>query len=302
MRGAPVLLAAFAACALQACGPAPRPPGSVAGFFGGETPPAGATLDPAQPAVRGATNGLEMRVWVVEDQDEVLAEIVGRFGPRPTPMPDSVRTAWRASGLRVLAVPVDELAAFRERFRVIAPEQRDWFGQSPDWSEAIRGREIAAGQIIGVADGPMRSPAGRLRVLMRCWPTPGASVLDPALHLELAVQLERRDAVPSPVELPALASELEAGVVFPRLRTTMRLDADTALLLIPMPEPEPEPGELPATPAGEGPERPSPPTLGEAMLSSFAPGSPARRRAIVAFLPRLPDRFGLASAAAEPRR
>ena len=245
-------------------------------------------MDPAQPAIMGATNGLEMRVWVTQDQDDVLADAIKRYEALPTPMLDSVRQAWRASGFRVIALPTDELPAL------------------PDWSEAVRGRAINAGTAIEPADGVMKSPAGRLRMLMRCWTAPGEVVTDPAMHLELAVQLERRAAVGSPFELPAMQSELEAGVVFPRLRATMRVPSDTALVIVPMAEhttasvaaeAEPEPGLAPE-PIAEGPPVPLTPTLGEAMLTSAVPGAiePVRRRAVVVLLPRLPERFRLSAA------
>lgn len=260
-------------------------------------------LDPARPAIMGASNGLEMRVWVTQDQDDLLAGAIERYEALPTPMPDSVRSAWRASGLRVIAVPTRELTKLREQIRVIGPEQRDWFGQSPDWSEAIRGREVRAGTPIELADGVMKSPAGRLRVLMRCWTAPGEAVTDPAMHLELAVQLERRDAVGSPFSLPAMESELEAGVIFPRLRAMMRVPADIALVIVPMPE-HPETADAgvsaddQAEPAPEGPPIPLTPTLGEAMLTSAVAGAiePVRRRAVIVLLPRLPDRFRLSNA------
>ncbi len=273
-------------------------------------PPPEALLDPATPAIMGAGNGLEMRVWVTQDQDDLLAEAIERYEALPTPMLDPVRRAWRASGLRVIAMPTGDLGELRERIRVIGPEQRDWFGQSPDWSEAIRGREVRAGTPIELADGVMKSPAGRLRVLMRCWTAPGASMTDPAMHLELAVQLERRDSVGSPFELPAMASELEAGVIFPRLRSTMLVPGDTALVIVPMadrPVPAgPAQGGAP-TPLPEGPPVPLVPTLGEAMLTSAVPGAiePVRRRAVIVLLPRLPERFRLSAAeapAAAPSR
>lgn len=294
MLGRPVaILPLVLPALLSGCAAAPGP----------ELPPTEALLDPATPAIMGATNGLEMRVWVTEDQDDVLAEAIDRYEARPTPMLDSVRTAWRASGLRVIAIPQDELGTLREKIRVVAPEQRDWFGQSPDWSEAIRGREVRAGTPLEVADGVMKSPAGRLRVLMRCWTSPGESITDPAMHLELAVQLERRETVGSPLDLPALASELEAGVIFPRLRSTMLVPGDTALVIVPMPERVETSAafEAPADEAvvaPEGPPVPLTPTLGEAMLTSAVPGAiePVRRRAVIVLMPRLPDRFRLSAA------
>ncbi|MEL6499674.1 MAG: hypothetical protein AAF937_03555 [Planctomycetota bacterium] len=286
-------------------------------------------MDPAQPALMGATNGLEMRVWVTQDQDDVLADAIDRYEALPTPMPDSVRRAWRASGFRVIAIPTDALSELRTKIRVIGPEQRDWFGQSPDWSEAVRGREVRAGTPIELADGIMKSPAGRLRMLMRCWTTPGESIVEPAMHLELAVQLERRVSVRSPFELPSMQSELEAGVIFPRLRAAMRVPSGTALVIVPMPDridhtadatdagndmpTEPGPaghakpgsgsgarGDVDPAVAGlpEGPPVPLTPTLGEAMLTSAMPGTidPVRRRAVIVLLPRLPERFRLSAA------
>lgn len=268
---------------------APRPPSHPS-----DVPLIQSDSDPARPAVMGASNGLEMRVWAVEEQDGLLAGLIERHGARPTPLPDSARTAWRASGLRVLAVPIDELSGARDGLRLVAPEQRDWFGQSPGWSEIARGRVVAGGSVIRVADGLMATPAGRLRVLMRCWPVPGERAERAGLHLELAVQLERRDAVPSSFELPALRDELEAGVVFPGLRTAMRAEPGDALLIIPV-SPEFSAEEEPSPAAG--PSAPMIPTLGEAMLTSLDPGSidPVRRRAVLVLIPRLPERFSLSA-------
>ena len=83
----------------------------------------------------------------------------------------------------------------------------------------------------------------------------------------------------------------------------MRVPADAALVVIPMadrgPPAEQAAGETTGETAGEtlGPPAPVTPTLGEAMLSSVATNAadPVRRRAVVALLPRLPDRFRLAA-------
>ena len=283
---------------------------SLAGCGAGPSPvaePEPRIDDLAQPAVRGATNGLEMRVWAVQDQDELIAELLATYGDRPTAMPDSARSAWRESGLRVIEVPTEHLSLVRDRIVLIGPEQRDWFGQSPGWTEAVRGRLIESDTTMRVADGVLTAPAGRLRLLMRCWTVPGEPArgggAEAALHLELAAQLERRDAAASIMELPALRSELEAGVVFPRLTTTMRLSSGSALVIIPVgPGFEAAFGEADT---GFGPPEPAVPTLGEAMLTSLQTGAivPARRRALVALVPRLPERFRVTrdgSAPAEP--
>lgn len=258
-------------------------------------PPAGPSpIDLAQPAVRGGQNGLEVRVWVVEGQEHVLSWLVGEYGPRPTAMPDSVREAWRASGLRVAAIPVDALSAIRGSLRLVGPAQREWFGQSPGWTEIIRGRSIRAGTAIRIADGTLRVPEGRLRVLARAWTVPADADASPALHLELAAQLERAGAGRESF-MPALASELEAGVVFPRLTGRMQLDAGSALVLIPYSDVAgDEDGDAGG---GFGPPEPAVPTLGEAMLTSLEPNAiaPARRRAIAVLVPRLPERFRLAA-------
>jgi hypothetical protein len=260
-----------------------------------------ASVDPATPALLGASNGLELRVWAVQGREDDLLSLIDEHRARPTAMPDSVRQAWRASGLAVLEVPIADLAAVRARLDPLGPEQREWFGQSPGWSELARGRALEAGAVVRMADGLMQTPAGRLRLLSRCWTVPGESPPQPALHMEIAVQLERRQNTPSPFQMPAMRDELEAGVLLPGLSAAMLLQPGLGLLIIPVPgaaagaaegvrAPEPEPGrDEPA----HGPPAPLLPTLGEAMLSSATPGGiePVGRRAVLVLLPRLPDRF-----------
>ncbi|MEM8757398.1 MAG: hypothetical protein AAGF47_06420 [Planctomycetota bacterium] len=260
--------------------------------------------DLARPAVRGGTNGLELRTWSIEGQADLVRALVHVYGRVPTPMPDSVREAWIDSGLWVLRVPIEDLAVIRERMELIGPEQRDWFGQVPMWSEAVRGRRVRPGGVLSLADGPMRSSGGVLRLLTRGWTVPGVRGWDAALHVELAVQLAD-DQAPL-LGLGGAQSELETGLVFPRLRTAVEMQRDAALLIVPIggeasdaaagrsSEGSVSEGNAAVGPAFVGPPAPMPPTLGEAMLTAAVdPSDPAsaRRRAIVVIVPRVPAVF-----------
>ena len=112
-----------------------------------------------RPIVDGNQEGLELRVWAVEDQDALIAELIETYKGRPTPMLDSERTSWRGSGLWAISVPIDELTLARGRMRLIGVEQQDWLGLMPAWREVVPGRRVDEGAMIARPGGTMRSPA-----------------------------------------------------------------------------------------------------------------------------------------------
>ncbi|HED53810.1 MAG TPA: hypothetical protein ENJ00_06375 [Phycisphaerales bacterium] len=255
-----------------------------------------------RPAVAGAQEGLELRIWAIEDQDRLIAELLSAYEDRPTPMLDSERSAWRASGIRPISVPIDELNLARGRMRLIAPEERQWFGQMPGWTETVPGRRVASGDSLRLADGVLRVPAGRLRMLTRCWTIPETE--GPVLQIELAVELEPFGRPETIVER-AMGSDRASGtggVLFPELSARFTMDPGEALVLVPvgpgfdaeavLEEDDPGRDEMEV-----GPPIPATPTVGEAMLTSVELGGvmPVRRRALVVLLPRLPSEFRLLS-------
>ncbi|PHQ81843.1 MAG: hypothetical protein COB69_03550 [Phycisphaera sp.] len=262
--------------------------------------------DVKRPVVDGNQQGLELRIWVIEDQDELVADLINTYQSRPTPMLDSDRSAWRASGLMPVTIPIDELTLARGRMKLIGPEQQDWFGVLADWRETVPGRRVAEGSLISLADGQMRTPAGRFRMLTRCWVEPGAD--GPVMHIELAVQLQDLNRRPTAVDLAihGAPSLVEQGLVFPELTTSFQMQKDEALVIVPV-SPSFDPAELlideeaePVAPE-EGPPITAMPTIGEAMLTSveFGGVSPVRRRAIIVLIARLPTEYRLLSSREE---
>lgn len=289
IRPASVLLALLACAALPGCaGDGPKQTDRPA------PPPA---PDLARPIVQGAREGLELRVWAIENQDELIAELLETYRGRPTPMPDSERTAWRSSGLWPISVPIDELTLARGRMTLIGPEQQDWLGLMPAWREVVPGRRVDEGAMIALPGAVLRAPAGRLRLLTRCWPVPTGA--GPAMQVEMAVQLQPLTQRGSSLLMPGDNQPIEAqGQVLGGLSSSFLLQPGDALVLVPVGpgfdpdrvltgENEPEPG----------PPTPAVPTIGEAMLTSVESGgvTPVHRRAIVVLIARLPAEFRLLS-------
>lgn len=293
MRRAGTLAAALLAGAAFLAG--------CAGPRGPASPPPPAPADVTRPIVGGAREGLELRVWAVQDQDELIAELIETYRGRPTPMLDSERTAWRASGLWPLAVPIDELNLARGRMTLIGPEQQDWHGLAPAWREIVPGRRLTAGDTLSRPAGLYRAVDGRLRLLARCWSVPDDG--GAALQLELAVQHQRQTGRPTATDLALDSGRgiLDEGLVFAELTSKVLLRPGEALVLVPV-APGFDPARIleGAAPAADaGPPAPAIPTVGEAMLTSVELGGvvPVRRRAIVVLIARLPAQFRLLSEA-----
>lgn len=254
--------------------------------------------DLERPIVEGNQEGLELRVWAVEDQDDLIADLIEQYRGRPTPMLDSERTAWRASGLWPIAVPIDELTLARGRMRLIGVEQQDWLGMMPTWREVVPGRRVEEGSMLARPGGVSREPAGRLRMLARCWPVPASN--GPALQVEMAIQLQRLHQRPSAsgLSIDATRPITEQGEIFGELTSEFLMEPGEALVLVPI-EPGFDPKSvLEAMPTPDaGPPMPAVPTVGEAMLTSVELGgvTPVRRRAIIVLIARLPSEFRLLS-------
>lgn len=291
------LLALLLLCAVSAgCGGGGGAPTQPAGPAPWERP------DVERPVVEGNQQGLELRIWAIEDQDDLIAEMIDSYRGRPTPMLDSQRTAWRQSGLMPITIPIDELNLARGRMRLIGPEHQDWFGILPDWRETVPGRRVREGQLLALADGHMRVARGRLRMLTRCWITPGRDGAE--MQVELCVQLQRLSGPESVVDLAMgdRPSIEEQGLIFPELTARFTMHKDEALVLVPItPRFNPmeiiDPEVAAKADAEPGPPAPTVPTVGEAMLTSVEAGGvvPVRRRAILVLIARLPDEYRLLS-------
>ncbi len=305
-------LATAVACALVGCASGAATSADASGDL------ALAPLDLVSPAIRGGENGLEVLWLVAHDDGEAVARALAPYIDQPVPLDAAALARWEASGLRIVRLPMDDLATLERTLSLVGIVNRQWMGWALDWREAFRGRSIDEGAPI-VVDGLRRAlPAGALRFLVRCWTAPAAT--GSVVRIELVPQLFEGVATLSRAEEIAAQA---AGLPMPGFdaRSEGRLFESLAI------EASFEPGyayvitsEAPGvswreteTPRSDahlnetgfvveptrtssmiiaGPPAESPPTLGEAMLSvrSFGPNDrPARAMVILA--PRAPKTY-----------
>jgi hypothetical protein len=296
------------------------------------TAAAPATPPVASPVVRGAASGLELWWWVVTDPHRIvspnpsgpsnpgeapkpplytirepgnpLEQTLLPYLDRPTPFSDAVKAKWKASGLRVIAVPINELERVQASLRLTGPVQRQWFGEVSTWTDIVRGPQFHDPRIVMLGDKPEELPAGRLRLLARCWTYPdsgGQGAPLAALRMELVPHFEPEETDRSRLEVAALGksdptdasrlyTELSAGLEI----NTHRGEPDAFLIVPDRPDADWKSPRDPLTEDGDsGPQPQLPPTLGETMLSVPASKDSPRSRAVIILIPRLPQKFEL---------
>lgn len=284
-----------------------------------------------EPVVWGADSGLELRWWVVRegvaaaaatagedspDGASTIPTIAGALAPyvdRPTPVPPALRQRWEANGLRVLAVPPEELDALRRALPLVGQVHRQWLGQVPQWLDVVNG-PMQPDDVVAMLDtGPVTLEPGRVRLLSRCWIAPDDEGERAVLRLDLALQhvvATRWRANPELTAALALPpARTEEGLVFGRLVAELTCRGQEALVIVPE-----RPGVVwaeaggsessgadgagsagDASPTAEvGPPLPRPPTIGELLLAGGALESPTvSSRAMVILIPHVPERFTL---------
>jgi hypothetical protein len=312
----------------------------------------------ASPAVRGAERGLEVWSWIVADRAvrSIRSEVPHEPAPegetsddqsialtapqymivderlsielamspyidRPVPLPDHVRFRLHAAGLRIVAVPVSDLARLQRELRLVGPTQRQWLGEIPRWTDIAHGPSSRS-RTVAIATGNARLDAGRLRLLGRAWVTPDpawragtldgmahdgtAAFLPATLRLELVPQHEPQ--LSEPQRLLAAASRVGAaepnGRVFRHLSIGTYMRGEDALVIIPDSPAsdwlEAADGDadlaLAARPLADAEtvsEESPLLSLGEAMLVTPASGTRPRTRTVLVLIPHLPQRFEL---------
>lgn len=190
-----------------------------------------------------ASNGLELRKWVVRDEPGVIAAALREFGESTWVDPlassddftgsfrsttddgstsgealsfDSFRpevpvARLRRNGLLLTRVPEDRLDALLERMGGSLTDLRVWHGQAPDWRETAR-RGIRGTSAI-IVDGRARVfRDGALRGLLRSWTLPMEDTA--LLQIEFAVQFEpiqRASLLPGEVDESERGELIAAG-------------------------------------------------------------------------------------------
>jgi hypothetical protein len=197
--------------------------------------------------------GVEFRALVVRDSADRVAQVLAPLGERETGLSAAARGAWSASGLRVAAVPREQvgelivaLAATDEGASTDAPlvlagQNRVWLPVSPRWMEVLREAGSAEGRSVLLGDQRVAMPPGAARVLARCWlePVPaegeGARAL---LRLELLPQWLDQSPASRPgrdglsLEPRTISSPADDGLLLHRLAAEVALDGRTALVLV----------------------------------------------------------------------
>jgi len=263
----------------------------------------------AAPIMAGADNGLEVQWWIVADDGEVFERLFAPLAGGASPLEARVGARWRANGLRLLTTSVDALPGLEREAPLLGMVNRNWLGQVPRWTVAVQGDGWTAARSLLIDGELVRLPAGRLRLLARAWTAPTEH--GPRLRVDLAVQhlpagAERSDR--SAFDAAALRPVEDDGLVFESLTAGLELrDGQSCVIVAEAPEVDwrgatggaagggapagtdsPESAE---TPRGVGPEAPTTPTLGQAMLA-MTPIEPTTRRAraVVILTARVPER------------
>lgn len=220
------------------------------------------TPAPVSPGERAVAEGLDAAWWIVDDSNhdrttfESLPQALLPYVKRPTGLSDEQQLAWRANGLRVIAVPVEDLDALHDRLRTFGKAREQFLGIIPEWTSLGSGHSFLAPWTLNLDNGPLDLPAGQVRLLCRAWLVPDEPPLDPspknvvdasgmaaALHMELLPQHQEasstRWSLAQTYGLDKRPTNESAGLTFPRLALTLNTKGVDALLIVPeLPEVE----------------------------------------------------------------
>ncbi|MFG0257618.1 MAG: hypothetical protein ACF8GE_06925 [Phycisphaerales bacterium JB043] len=256
------------------------------------------------PAVRGGENGLEVRWWVLDDDADRIARELRPYLQQSIPLGDRMSEHWRENGMRMVALPLSDVASIRSRLPMLGRVDRHWLGQSPRWTQILEGEPVL--NQVSRQQHLLDLPDGRMRLLARAWTSPSVGA-QPSMRLDLSLQfvddLRRRDPFARSLVSDAMGS-IGFGQVFDDMTIHVELREGWAYLLVPDDPTRVWDSSDRALPIetydwGEmlGPPAPPSPTLGEALLTTLgAPSETLPRRdlrAIVLLIPRLPDTYRL---------
>ncbi|CAG0997823.1 hypothetical protein PHYC_02677 [Phycisphaerales bacterium] len=265
---------------------------------------------PASPVVRESMPGVEISWWIVDDApaegQPPLGETLAELSKRSVPVSWETLDAWRAGGLRVLAVPMEELDATRAKVHLVGPLQSQWLGEAARWTDVARSTPASGSFTVSLDNGPITLRDGRLGLSLRCWTTPDPAPIsaDPAktdrMLAVLTVEIVPR-YLPAPpdetaLRLPGTDTPTPAPLPFDRLRLGAILRGDEALLIVPespdteWASPLPPPEREPVVPH-LGPQVPAAPNLGEALLTDLGAVVGRRARVFVVIQPSVPRQF-----------
>ncbi len=277
--------------------------------------------DFVSPSIRGGQDGLEVITLVLRDTQPELLDVLAPYLDLPLPISPDVAQRLQTQGLRMVRVPLSDLAGLESRLHPIGVRQREWMGWALDWREAFRGRALSSSDRLALDRETVAPGAGVLRLLARCWTTPIIVPGESGPETRAVVRLEAlaqhvpsapaRRTTDSSAGLDALRAPRAVfdirndGRTFPALSFEAALIPGQAYLLFALPpdasarrEADVSPLEIAGLEPVEsrvgrssalGPVAQTPPTLAEAMLVSPSPDSAGEVRAVIALIPRAPE-------------
>lgn len=282
--------------------------GSLGGLAGcassRSTAPTSTTQAPPPQRPTTAERGLTVFTYIISERDQ------GALARGLAPYIETPQDELTASGLRIVRAPADRVAPLLRGLSVLGSQRRlvgvlhrhAPISQSASWNGVAR---------LSMSDGELILGSGRLRLLARCWVAPDTGRSPPrgpvrsAMVVELLPQHEAAERAPRSLATgvsSARLDERDAGLCFERLASAFSLSRDEVLIIAPI-SPDRDWAELIARetaprpeasdPVIAGPPRARQPTLGEAMLTDYAPDGLVRSRALLILTPDLPPEFQL---------
>lgn len=195
----------------------------------------------AQTAPADNQIGLEMRLVPVTSTGTTIGISLREFVNLPTGLDDETLKRLRDYGLRVIAVPIDQLPQATAALTPVGTIQTEWLGMLYRWAPLVTGPELDE-QYTTVDTGPLELPQGRFRLLARTWVVPDLATAEDEgrvaarLRVELLPQHKQSrrrrfdrllDAAPPTIE--------DEGLIFKRLHAVVDIPDGFALVIVPAP-------------------------------------------------------------------
>jgi len=256
-------------------------------------------------------NGLEVRQWVLRASMEDVAAALMRYRDGQ-PLETRDREALERNGLRIVRVPIDELEPMLAGLGIASRSVTTWFGQVTQWRDVLTSPVDETSRALVVSGRVRRFSEGDYSMMLRCWTLMMEDM--PKMQLEL---LGRHDRPTVSDTVPLLGDKRVAETWLHAIRAELLLENGYAYVMVyespSITWQEPGEGEVVRVAAGEalpaggrgpgvdgdavgpfhstGLNAIAPPTIGEVLLGREA-GQP--RRHLLAFVPRIPERFLIA--------
>lgn len=278
-----------------------------------------ATPAPVPIAEQNTSDGLELRLWPVEDTQGSLARTLAPYEHAQSPIDGRTLDRLKQSGLRAIVVPTEDLDTLAASLKIRGAVETQAARDRSEWSIFVASKGWQTFATIRSADGNLVLGGGQLRLFGRAWVAPGPfenGTTPAVLRVELMGRhLEQKNNT-ARIE-DALRPELrrpmdEEGLELRSLAASFQLTQGQSLLLVPEypetdwsrdarlpnyiesePEKTAEANENDPNTQKTGPAAPDIPTLGHALLSDALFGLKPKRRAILVLVPRLPKEFRL---------